>query len=89
MVFIYKVNLFSSILLMQDKYDELLMARSSGDDGVASSKPSIDSMRLWVEASGGIKRGKSIWDGILVKDIHNKGCINFIYQCGYFEKDAN
>ena len=66
-IYIYKVNLFSSILLIQDKYDELIMAHFSDDDGVVLSEPAVDSMALWVEASCGIKRGKIFGMGSLLR----------------------
>ncbi|KAI6681081.1 hypothetical protein NL676_034962 [Syzygium grande] len=36
---------------VKEKYDELLMSTASGDDDVAASEPSVDSMALWLEAS--------------------------------------
>ncbi|XP_056174569.1 uncharacterized protein LOC130140100 isoform X2 [Syzygium oleosum] len=70
-IYIYEVFLFSSILLMYDKYDELVMSTAaSGDgdgdgDGVAAFKPSVDSMALWVEASSGMRRGQIFGMGSL------------------------
>ncbi|XP_056161785.1 uncharacterized protein LOC130135924 [Syzygium oleosum] len=57
-----------------DKYDELVMstAAASGDgdgdgdgDGVAASEPSVDSMALWMEASGGMRIGQIFGMGSL------------------------
>ncbi|XP_056171605.1 uncharacterized protein LOC130139193 [Syzygium oleosum] len=51
-----------------DKYDELVTstAASGGDDdGVVASEPSVNSMALWVEASGGMRRGQIFGMGSL------------------------
>ncbi|XP_056161913.1 uncharacterized protein LOC130135997 [Syzygium oleosum] len=56
---------------IKEKYDELLMSTASsgdggdGGDGVAASEPSVDSMALWLEASGGMKGGKIFGMGSL------------------------
>ncbi|XP_056174950.1 uncharacterized protein LOC115676546 [Syzygium oleosum] len=52
---------------IKEKYDELLMssASGSGGDSVAASEPSVDTMASWVEASGGMKRGKIFGMGSL------------------------
>ena len=34
------------------------MSNASGSDGVAAFEPSVNSMILWVEAMGGMKKGK-------------------------------
>ena len=61
---IYEFILFLSILLIQEKYDQLLMNTASsfgcgdnggGGDGVAVFEPSVNSMALWVKAAGGMK----------------------------------
>ena len=41
------------------------MKNASGSDGCAASEPSVDSMSLWVEASGGIRRGQIFGMGSL------------------------
>ncbi|XP_056167065.1 uncharacterized protein LOC130138091 [Syzygium oleosum] len=56
--------------VIKDKYDELVMstAAASGDgdgDGAAASEPSVDSMALWMEASGGMRRGQIFGMGSL------------------------
>ncbi|XP_056169584.1 uncharacterized protein LOC130138721 [Syzygium oleosum] len=49
-----------------DKYDELVMSTAaSGGDGVAASEPSVDSIALWMEASGGMRRGQIFGMGSL------------------------
>ncbi|KAI3412474.1 J domain-containing protein [Psidium guajava] len=53
---------------IKEKYDELLMSTASGGDGVDGSGASSggsDNMTLWVEASGGMKRGKIFGMGSL------------------------
>ncbi|XP_056170473.1 uncharacterized protein LOC115666878 [Syzygium oleosum] len=57
---------------IKEKYDELLISTASGGDGVATSEPSIDSMVLWVEASGGMKRGKVFGMGSLSREYTTK-----------------
>ena len=48
---------------MYEKYDKLLMSNASGSDGCAASKPSGDNITLWMEATGGMKKGKYLgWD---------------------------
>ncbi|XP_056163139.1 uncharacterized protein LOC130136809 [Syzygium oleosum] len=43
-----------------------------GGDGVAVSEPSVDSMALWVEAAGGMKRGKIFGMGSLSRTFKTK-----------------
>ncbi|KAI3412911.1 uncharacterized protein J3R85_016814 [Psidium guajava] len=53
---------------IKEKYDELLMSTASGGDGGDGSEQSSersDNMTLWVEASGGMKRGKIFGMGSL------------------------
>ncbi|XP_048134070.1 uncharacterized protein LOC115743530 [Rhodamnia argentea] len=50
---------------VKEKYDEFLMSTASGDDGRVASEPTADNMALWVEASGGMKRGKIFGMGSL------------------------
>ncbi|XP_056166447.1 uncharacterized protein LOC130137908 [Syzygium oleosum] len=50
---------------IKEKYDKLLMSTASGGNGVAVSEPSVDSMALWLEASGGMKGGKIFGMGSL------------------------
>ncbi|XP_048136598.1 uncharacterized protein LOC125315484 [Rhodamnia argentea] len=61
-----------SVKVCKEKYDELLMSAASGGDGGDASEPAADNMAMWVEASGGVKRG-NIWVGELVKGIGRKG----------------
>ncbi|XP_048127820.1 uncharacterized protein LOC125312741 [Rhodamnia argentea] len=50
---------------IKEKYDELLMSTAIGGDGGAESELVVDHMALWVEASGGMKRGKIFGMGSL------------------------
>ena len=43
-----------------------------GGDGVAVSEPSVDSMALWMEAAGGMKRGKIFGMGSLSRMFKTK-----------------
>ena len=46
------------------------MSSASGSDDCLESGPSVNNMALWMEATGGVKKGEHIWDGIVVKDVH-------------------
>ncbi|XP_056163789.1 uncharacterized protein LOC130137081 [Syzygium oleosum] len=38
---------------VKEKYDELLMSSASGSDDCPESRPPVDNMALWMEATGG------------------------------------
>ncbi|XP_048132791.1 uncharacterized protein LOC115733800 isoform X2 [Rhodamnia argentea] len=54
---------------VKEKYDELLMSAASGDDGGDASSQAADNMAMWVEASGGVKRGKIYGWGNLSREL--------------------
>ena len=58
---------------MQEKYDQLLLRNSSGSDDAATSEPSVNDMALWLEATGGAKKGRVLGMGSLSRTCRLSG----------------